>query len=308
MTRLANDPNDPANANADRQRPLEPGFRQRAFDVVFEADTFGGKLFDVALLVAIAASVILVMLESVEEVREKHEQALEAAEWALTVVFTLEYVLRLCIVRSPWRYATSFFGIVDLLAVLPSYVGLAFGDRARPLMVIRALRLLRAFRVFRMGKMTREAEVLRAALWQSRHKIFVFLSAVLCTVVILGASMHLVEGEASGFDSIPTGCYWAIVTMTTVGYGDIAPVTVVGKFLASVIMVLGYGFIVVPTGIVSAEFAQAGRPPSDAAASVAPSSCGQCRATGHTADAHCRVCGGALTPGKETRWRSARGV
>ncbi|MCA8969575.1 MAG: ion transporter [Planctomycetes bacterium] len=289
--------NDTSATQHDAQRPREPGLRRDVYDIVFEADTFGGKFFDVALLIAIAISVLLVMLESVRSFEREYSTTLETVEWIVTALFTIEYAIRLSIVERPWRYATSFYGLVDLLSILPTYLGVYIGrDDARTLLVIRAFRLLRAFRVFRLGRLTREADMLRVALWQSRYKIFVFLSAVLCTVVILGAAMYLVERDhpESGFASIPTSCYWAIVTMTTVGYGDIAPVTVAGKFIASVIMVLGYGFIVVPTGIVSVEFAQATRdvPGTE---TPKPVRCHACGAENHAADAaYCRRCGGNL--------------
>jgi voltage-gated potassium channel len=271
-----------------RDRPeAAPGWRGRLYRVIFEHDTYAGKAFDLALLAAIALSVTAVMLESVPEVRRRHGRALFAAEWAFTLLFTVEYVLRLFCLRRPLRYALSFYGIVDLLAVVPTYVGL-FVTGAHELLVIRALRLLRIFRVLKMGEYLSEAGILRAALRRSRPKITVFLVTVLTLVLIVGAAMHLVEGPENGFTSIPISVYWAIVTLTTVGYGDIAPRTGLGRLLASAVMIVGYGIIAVPTGIVTAELVR-GAPGSRA---LDPRRCPGCDAGGHDADArHCKHCG-----------------
>ncbi len=258
-------------------------------EVIFEADTAAGKAFDVALLVAIFLSILVVMLESVRSINEEHRVSLQAAEWAFTLLFTAEYVLRLLCVRQPWRYARSFFGIVDLLAILPTYLSLILPG-SQSLLVIRGLRLLRIFRVFKLARFLSEASELRAAVWASRAKITVFLVTVLILVVILGSAMYLIEsGAGSGFTSIPQSMYWAIVTMTTVGYGDIAPVTALGKTVAAAIMMLGYCMIIVPTGIISAELAQASVKP------VTTQSCANCLAEGHDPDArHCKYCGQTL--------------
>ncbi|RKH18070.1 ion transporter [Corallococcus praedator] len=272
------------------------GFRARLHTVIFEADTPAGKVFDVALLWAIVFSVAAVMLESVSQVRTHYSDALHVAEWIFTVLFALEYVLRLIAVRRPLHYARSFFGIVDLMALLPSFLSVVFPG-AQTLLVVRVLRLLRVFRILKLGHLLGQAEVLLTALRASRPKIIVFLGTVLSIDVIMGALMYMVEGEANGFDSIPRSMYWAIVTMTTVGFGDITPKTVTGQFLASILMVMGYGIIAVPTGIVSVELAAATRQHVDTQA------CPGCGAQGHDPDARfCKRCGTALDwtpPGTE---------
>lgn len=271
------------------------GWRGRLHTVIFEADTPGGKLFDVALLIAILISVLAVMLESVAEIRRTYETPLRIIEWVLTVLFTVEYVLRIVCTRKPLRYVFSFYGIIDLLAVLPTYLGLMLptgadnGRGSRSLLIIRALRLLRIFRVFKLGRFLSEASALRQALWASRQKIIVFLATILVVVCIMGAAMHLIEGPEAGFTSIPTSMYWAIVTMTTVGYGDIAPQTPLGKMLASIMMVIGYSMIIVPTGIIGTEIARATSKP------VSTQVCPTCSREGHDADAkHCKFCGARL--------------
>ncbi len=261
------------------------GVRASLHEIIFESDTPAGKAFDVTLLWAIVLSVLAVMLESVGPLRVRYGEAIRIAEWAFTVLFTLEYVLRLIAVKHPLRYARSFFGLVDLLAILPSYVSLLLPG-AQSLLVIRVLRLLRVFRVLKLVSFLGQAEVLLTALRASWPKITVFLGAVLSTVVIMGSVMYMVEGEANGFDSIPRGMYWAIVTMTTVGFGDITPKTVPGQFIASVLMIMGYGVLAVPTGIVSVELAAATRH------SINPEACPGCGAEGHDVDAvHCKYCG-----------------
>ncbi|MCY1079600.1 ion transporter [Archangium lansingense] len=265
-----------------------PGIRARLHEIIFEAETPAGKAFDVALLWAILLSVLAVMLESVAPIRAQYGQVIRVAEWVFTVLFTVEYMLRLFSVSRPWLYARSFYGLVDLLAILPSYVSLMLPG-AQSLLVVRILRLLRIFRVLKLVSFLGQAEVLLTALRASRQKITVFLLAVLSTVVIMGSVMYLVEGEANGFDSIPRGMYWAIVTMTTVGFGDITPKTVPGQFIASALMILGYGVIAVPTGIVSVELAAATRQ------GINPEACPGCGAEGHDVDAvHCKFCGTRL--------------
>lgn len=264
------------------------GLRETLFHVIFEADTRAGKAFDVALIALIAASVVAVLLESVGPIRTRHGEALRAFEWLVTVAFTLEYGLRLACVAQPLRYATSFFGVVDLLAVVPTYLSL-FLPGSQSLLVIRALRLLRVMRVFKLATYLSEASFLLRALRASRDKILVFLGTVLIVVLVMGALMYLIEGEESGFTSIPRAMYWAIVTMTTVGYGDIAPATVIGQLLAAALMMLGYAIIAVPTGIVTAEMFEARRAP------VTTRSCPECLSEGHEPSAHyCRDCGAAL--------------
>lgn len=262
--------------------------KERTYRVIFEAETWGGKLFDLVLLLAIVGSILVVMLESVESIAADYERPLLAIEWAFTVLFTLEYLVRLFVSPRPGRYAWSFFGVVDLLSILPTYLSLVFtGSQA--LAVIRGIRLLRIFRVLKLGRFLGEGEILLKALAASRFKITVFLGSVLSGVLIVGTAMYLVEGPEHGFSSIPDGMYWAIVTLTTVGYGDVVPSTVPGKMLASFIMILGYGVIAVPTGIVSAEIASATR------THVNSRHCAGCQLEGHAPDArYCRQCGAAL--------------
>jgi voltage-gated potassium channel len=263
-------------------------WQRRLHTVIFEAETPTGKLFDVLLLVAILASVMAVILESVESINATYHLPLRAAEWVFTVLFTLEYVLRLLCVRRPVRYARSFFGVVDLLAILPTYLSVLVPG-SQELLVIRALRLLRVFRIFKLGRYLGEAEALKLGLLASRAKITVFLCTVLITVTIMGAAMHLIEGPENGFKDIPHGMYWAIVTMTTVGFGDIYPQTGLGKFLASLMMVFGYSLIIVPTGIISAEIAVGHHKPQNT------ETCPHCMKVGHHKKAkYCDRCGGDL--------------
>ena len=273
-----------------RETPHRQAWRAWLHEVIFEADTPLGRAFDISLMVAIIASVVAVLLESVASIRTQFGDVLRAVEWTFTIIFTVEYGLRLISLERPIRYARSFFGIVDLLAVLPTYLSL-FITGTQSLIVIRALRLLRVFRVLKLAHYVGEQAVLYAAIRASTRKIVVFLGLVLSLVLILGATMYLIEGEKNGFTSIPISMYWAIVTMTTVGYGDIAPQTVVGKLLAAVVMVLGYGIIAVPTGIVTVELA--GLRPEEVTTQCCPS-CGQ---EGHAYDAQfCKYCGVELNP------------
>ena len=257
-------------------------------EIIFEADTPAGKAFDVALLVTISLSVVAVMLESVSQFESRHGPLLRAAEWTFTVIFTVEYVLRLICVRRPVRYAFSFFGIVDLLSVLPAYLSLLLPG-AQSLLVIRALRLLRIFRVFKAARYIREVSALVSAIRATRAKITVFLASVLTLVLIIGTAMYVIEGAEAGFTSIPRGMYWAIVTVTTVGYGDIAPRSVFGQAVAAVVMVLGYSLIIIPTGIFSMELFRA------AGKQVTTQSCPECIREGHDVDAVCcKYCGATL--------------
>lgn len=259
--------------------------RERLRQIIFEADTPAGRAFDVALLVAIGCSVLAVTLESVASVREPWGRELAIAEWLITALFTLEYAARLWTVERPLRYARSFFGVVDLLAVLPSYLSLLLPG-AHGLTVVRSLRLLRIFRVFKLRQLLGEQNLLMASLRSSRGKIVVFLLTVLILDLILGTAMYVIEGGASGFTSIPVALYWAIVTQTTVGYGDIAPVTPLGQALAALVMLIGYGIIAVPTGIVTAEIIEAARGP------ISTRSCAHCTSVGHSATAgYCKDCG-----------------
>jgi len=270
-------------------------WRRRLYEIIFEAETAAGRAFDVALLWAIGLSILAVSLESVASVDESVGPWLVGAEWVLTALFTAEYVLRLMCVDRPLRYAFSFYGVVDLLSILPTYLGLFTGG-ARSLVTLRALRLLRVFRVLKLVHISREATTLIDALRASRSKIVVFLVAVSTLVMISGTLMYLVEGNAdSGFSSIPRAMYWAVVTMTTVGYGDIAPKTPLGQLLAAMLMVSGYAIIAVPTGIVSAELVRAPRV-------AASGGCRRCGVGNHTADArYCMRCGAALTGDEPTK-------
>ena len=271
--------------------PSWPRWKHRMHEVIFEADTPAGKLFDVALLALIILSVLTVVLESVASIEARYRTELRALDLAFTVLFTVEYVLRLLCVKRKSRYAFSFFGVVDLLAVLPGYVSLILPG-SQSLTVIRAFRLIRVFRVFKLARYVSEAQLLMRALKASRAKMTVFLLFVATLVIIIGSSMYIIEGEAHGFTSIPQGIYWAVVTMTTVGYGDIAPGTVVGKLLASIVMILGYGIIAVPTGIMSVEIVQASLA---SPRQVSTQACLSCAAQGHDPDAvHCKFCGDAL--------------
>lgn len=258
-------------------------------DIIFEADTPAAKGFDLVLLVAICLSVLALMLESMPEVQAEHRRALRVVEWTLTALFTVEYVLRLLTATRPARYARSFFGVVDLLSIVPTYLSLFIGG-TQVLTVVRALRLLRIFRILKLARFVREARTLGSALAASLRKIVVFMGCIVTMIVILGAVMYLVEGE--NFTSMPRAMYWAVVTMTTVGYGDVVPETPLGKFVASIVMLLGYGVIAVPTGIVSAEMAAAQRsePPSEV-----PRKCPSCERSGHDRDArYCKHCAAQL--------------
>ena len=264
-------------------------WRQDTYRIIFEADTPAGRRFDVVLLWAILISVALVMLDSVHTIHAAFGHWLYLTEWGFTVLFTAEYVARLASAPRPWRYARSFFGVVDLLAIVPTYLSL-FLAGSQTLLVVRALRMLRVFRVLKLSRYLREATVLRQALRASGPKIGVFLYTVLTLVIIFGALMYLIEGPERGFSSIPTSIYWAIVTLTTVGYGDIAPASVPGRMLASLVMIMGYGIIAVPTGIVTVEMSRV----RDASA-ITTRVCGQCLREGHDLDArHCKFCGAEL--------------
>jgi voltage-gated potassium channel len=264
-----------------------PG-KQALFRIIFRSDTPGGMAFDVALIAAIAISVMVVMMTTVEEINALHGRTLYLVEWLFTVAFTVEYAVRLYCVHDRKNYATSFFGVVDLLAVLPTYLGLILTGTA-PMLVIRALRILRLFRVMHMDRYVGEANILLEVLYASWRKVLVFIYVVLTLVVLFGTLMYVVEGEEGGFISIPEGMYWAIVTLTTVGFGDITPVTPLGKFIASAIMITGYGIIALPLGIFFSEFSQASQRRKK------KKTCPECKLKGHEVDAvHCRACGAEL--------------
>ena len=279
--------------------------QRRLFAIIFRHDTRPGRWFDVGLLIAIVASTGAVMLESVPGIRERHGTLLYAIEWGFTILFTIEYALRLYCVRERLRYMTSFFGVVDLLAVLPTYLSL-FLPGAQALSTVRALRLLRIFRVLKLVQFVGEAAALKEVLWISRAKIVVFLLVVTVVVTIVGALMHVIEGpHNSDFASIPQSIYWAIVTMATVGYGDIVPVTPMGKFLSAVLIVFGYSLIVVPTGIVTAEWQeQRGKVLPDGKAGP---TCPQCGLEDLDSDSrYCKRCGARIDDGSGTQ--SSRNV
>ena len=244
---------------SDDNRKPHKGWRNRLHEIIFEADTPAGKFFDILLIFSILISVLVVMLNSVRSIGEVHGPLLYKLEWFFTILFTIEYLLRLLCIGHPLRYATSFFGIIDLLAIVPTYLDFLFPG-THQLVVIRMLRVLRVFRVLKLVQFVGEASVLIQALQASSRKIIIFLLTILTLVVILGSLMYIVEGEQNGgFTSIPRSIYWAIVTVTTVGYGDISPKTNLGQALAAVAMILGYGVIAVPTGIVTVEFSHAFR-------------------------------------------------
>ena len=269
-------------------RPEGP-WRSRAFTIIFESDTSAGRLFDSLSIVTILASVVVVILDSVNSVTAQHEALFDALEWGFTLLFTVEYVFRLACVRHPWRYATSLLGIVDLLAVLPTYF-VFFVPDAQVLISLRLLRALRIFRILKLAEHVSEFRSLGAALAASSRKIVVFISFVLIAVAISGSVMYVVEGPENGFTSIPVGVYWAITTITTVGFGDIAPKTDLGRFIASCMMLMGWGILAVPTGIVTSEMTaqRIARP-------IKTFKCPNCLTQDHDADAQfCKHCGTQL--------------
>jgi voltage-gated potassium channel len=286
---------DDENGDGERDfgRPAD-GWRRRAYDVVFRNDSPAGRAFDVALMVVILASVLVVMLDSVPWIAARYRGIFHALEWIFTAFFTIEYVVRLACVRRPLAYARSFFGIVDLLAVLPTYIS-TFVPELAALIDVRVLRLLRVFRVLKLGQYLDEFQFLAQAFADSRRKILVFLTAVFVAVVVGGTVMYVVEGPQNGFSSIPISVYWAVTTMTTVGFGDITPKTDFGRLVASFMMLLGWGVLAVPTGIVTAEMTA-----RRTSRLVLRRVCPGCGAVGHDADAgYCRLCGAALDPDVE---------
>lgn len=269
------------------KEPAETGWRQKVYEIVFEAETKAGKAFDISLIFLILISVGAVLLESIKDVRDVFETELHIIEWSLTALFTIEYILRLVAVRKPWRYVFSFYGLVDLLSILPTYLSL-FIPGTQYLLSIRILRLLRIFRILKLSSYISESRVLLTALHASKRKISVFIVAVLTIVTVVGSLMYVIEGEEHGFVDIPTSMYWAIVTLTTVGYGDLSPKTGLGKLLASAVMILGYGIIAVPTGIVTGELIRAAK-------SASTHVCPECHAEPHDLDAiFCKFCGTEL--------------
>lgn len=267
-------------------------FRQKIHEIIFEADTTSGKLFDIILLAAILLSIVGVMLESVYEIDRKYHELIIAFEWGFTILFTIEYFFRIYAVNRPFKYIFSFMGIVDLLAIIPTYL-IFILPAAHSLSVIRAIRLIRIFRIFKLSRYLRGAHTMQIALRSSRPKIIVFLLSVILLVIILGTLMYVIESGArtNGFENIPNSIYWAIITLTTVGYGNIVPMTIFGKIVASFIMILGYGIIAVPTGIVTAEFSRKRKE------KVNTQVCPDCTAEGHEIEAKfCNKCGAELNP------------
>lgn len=264
-------------------------WRLRLHEVIFESHTPSGKAFDIALLICILGSIMVVCLDSVPSYHEKYSKVFIVIEWFFTILFTIEYILRLVSVRQPLKYAFSFLGLIDLLAIIPMYLSIIIPG-AQSLLVLRVLRLLRIFRIFKLTHFLSEMNFLGTALRSGAKKISIFMLVVLALVIILGSVMYLIEDQENGFESIPDSIYWAIVTITTVGYGDIAPVTPAGKFIASVIMLLGYGIIAVPTGILTTEIALLSRN-----AKSSQQSCPGCGREGHDENAvYCKFCGEKL--------------
>ncbi|MGM0934914.1 MAG: ion transporter [Bacteroidota bacterium] len=270
--------------------PKIPKWKNKLHEIIYEADTPAGKFFDVALLIVILLSIVLVMLESVATYSLKYFWSFYIAEWIITIIFTIEYILRIIAIKKPSKYIFSFYGIVDLLSTIPTYIAFVFGGH-NLLFAVRALRLLRVFRILKITRYIGESNKLMDALKNSKAKILVFLFAVFIICIIVGTVMHLVEGEAGGFDNIPISIYWSIVTLTTVGFGDIHPITPLGRFIASALMIMGYGIIAVPTGIVSAEYSNAFKKNIPTNTQVCP----HCHETKHLNGAEfCHNCGKKL--------------
>jgi voltage-gated potassium channel len=270
----------------------KPSWKERLHEIIYEADTKEGKLFDVVLLIAIIASIILVMLESVERFDTKYHNFINISEWVITILFSIEYILRIISIKKPAKYIFSFFGIIDLLSTIPKYLSFIIIG-SHNLAALRALRLLRVFRILKVARYVGASNRLIVALKASRAKILVFLFFVIILCIILGTIMYMIEGEENGFTSIPRSVYWAVVTLTTVGYGDIAPHTPFGQFIASIIMVLGYGIIAIPTGIVSSEMTKQEGSDLD----FNTQACPNCLADRHKENSiFCYNCGHTLNP------------
>ena len=258
-------------------------------EVIFEADTYAGKLFDIILLWLILISVAAVMFESVETYRAKYGDYLNILEWGITYIFSLEYIFRIISVKKPLKYIFSFYGLIDLISLLPTYIGLVVSADISSIKTIRTIRLMRVFRILKLIRYVKEANALKQALIASRQRIIVFLAAVLSVATIMGTIIYMIEDPEDGFTSIPQSIYWAIVTLTTVGYGDIYPHTVLGQFFASIIMIMGYAIIAVPTGMISVKLAKS--------ANSNTQSCPSCSREGHDDNAiHCKYCGAELNP------------
>ncbi|MDQ1087803.1 MULTISPECIES: ion transporter [unclassified Siphonobacter] len=264
-------------------------WQERLQQVIYESNTKAGKAFDIALLIAIFTSILVVMLDSVDKYHQHYGRLFFFLEWSFTFLFTIEYILRLISIRQPIRYVLSPLGLIDLLSIIPSYLSIFYAG-AQSLLVLRALRLLRVFRIFKLTHYLTEMEFLTVAIRSSLKKISIFMLTVITLVTILGSVMYLVENHQNGFSSIPESIYWAIVTITTVGYGDISPVTPMGKFISSLVMLIGYGIIAVPTGIITNEIAAAARKRNHSS-----EACPSCGREGHDMDAvFCKFCGARL--------------
>lgn len=265
-------------------------WKERLHEIIYEADTSEGKFFDVVLLVAIIASIVLVMLESVQSFDEKYHDFLNIGEWVITILFSIEYILRIISIKKPHKYIFSFYGIIDFLSTIPKYLSF-FIVGSQSLIAFRALRLLRIFRILKLTRYVGASERLLTAMKSSKAKISVFLYFVLIVCIILGTVMYMVEGADNGYTNIPKSIYWAIVTLTTVGFGDIAPTTPLGQFIASIIMILGYAIIAIPTGIVSSEMTKLSKE------DINTQSCPHCLAAKHKSKAiFCYNCGSVLNP------------
>jgi voltage-gated potassium channel len=275
-------------------RAIEPGeseWQKKWFIIIFESDTKAGKAFDLALLLAIVASMAVVMLDSIPALHERNLRIFVVLEWFFTILFTLEYILRIVIVKQAKRYSLSTLGIIDLIAILPSYLSLFFAGY-QYLLVVRSLRLLRVFRILKLAHFVKEIQTLTSAILASARKISVFMLSVFILVVILGSIMYLVEHGENGFNSIPVSIYWAVITITTVGYGDLVPVTDLGKAIASIVMLIGYSIIAIPTGIVTVELTKASRKKSEP---KSKKKCPRCKTSGHLLEAnYCFKCGESL--------------
>lgn len=270
--------------------------REKLYTIIFEADTRAGKFFDIGLIYAILISVLIVIFESISIANTKYGILFTIGEWFFTLLFTIEYLLRIYVVKKKMRYIFSFYGIVDLLSILPTFLSLILPG-IQYLLDIRILRLARIFRVFKLSRFITEGQTLRRALFASMHKIIVFFSTLALLVVVIGSLMYVIEGPENGYKNIPTGIYWAIVTLTTVGYGDISPQTAVGQFIASFVMIIGYSIIAVPTGIFTVEFAR-----KKQAHQITTQVCPNCLSEGHDKDAiHCKYCGEELNPEEQLK-------
>ncbi|MGB3548506.1 MAG: ion transporter [Saprospiraceae bacterium] len=279
---------------------MKQTFKRRLHAVLFETNTVVGRIFEIVLMMLIILSVLVVIIETVPTIEHDYRRVLIFIEWVLTVVFTLEYALRIYTARHPWRYVTGFYGLVDLISIIPTYLGL-FIVGSHSMSIVRALRLLRVFRIFKLTKFLSQGNMIMDALKASRTKISVFMFFILLMVCIFGSLMYIVEaGAGSGFDSIPRGIYWAIVTLTTVGYGDISPITPLGQLMASLIMIAGYAVLAVPTGIVSAEMVKVKEALEDeeTAAALPDHTCNRCGEEEHLGQArYCWRCGENLLAG-----------